>query len=123
MVLLAKITSPTEAKHLRPISMGSTAGKLVSRMLLNRTLPFVTARQHSQCAATGRQSADYLFSILRLMMLEREWHTGICFLKLDIAKAFDSVNRERLLLQLESRISQSLQLKPKHKPRKQHRKA
>ncbi|CAE7455854.1 unnamed protein product, partial [Symbiodinium necroappetens] len=41
MVILAKVGTPTEAKHLRPISMGSAAGKLFSRMLLNRTLPFV----------------------------------------------------------------------------------
>ena len=37
-------------------------------------------------------------------MLEREWHAGACLLKLDIAKAFDSVDREQLLHKLRSRM-------------------
>ena len=72
MVILAKVASPTEAKHLRPISMGSAAGKLFSRMLLNRTMPHVVARTHTQCAGVGRQSSDYLYTVWRVLMLERE---------------------------------------------------
>ena len=104
MIILAKVGTPTEAKHLRPISMGSAVGKLFSRMLLNRTLPFVRARTHSQCAGVGRQSSDFLYSVWRVLMLEREWHAGACLLKLDIAKAFDSVDREQLLRKLQSRM-------------------
>ncbi|CAE7949162.1 unnamed protein product [Symbiodinium sp. KB8] len=104
MVILAKVGAPTEAKHLRPISMGSAAGKLFSRMLLNRTLPFVSARTHSQCAGVGRQSSDFLYPVWRVLMLEREWHAGACLVKLDIAKAFDTVDREQLLRKLQSRM-------------------
>ena len=104
MIILAKVTSPSEAKHLRPISMGSAAGKLFSRMLLNRTMPHVVARTPTQCAGVGRQSSDYLYTVWRVLQLEREWHSGVCMLKLDIAKAFDSVDREQLLRKLQSRM-------------------
>ncbi|OLQ00488.1 putative 149 kDa protein [Symbiodinium microadriaticum] len=104
MIILAKVATPSEAKHLRPISMGSAAGKLFSRMLLNRTMPHVLARTHCQCAGVGRQSSDYLYTVWRVLMLEREWHSGVCMLKLDIAKAFDSVDREQLLRKLQSRM-------------------
>ena len=104
MIILAKVASPSEAKHLRPISMGSAAGKLFSRMLLNRTMPHVVARTPTQCAGVGRQSSDYLYTVWRVLQLEREWHSGVCMLKLDIAKAFDSVDREQLLRKLQSRM-------------------
>ena len=104
MIILANVVSPTEAKHLRPISMGSAAGKLFSRLLLNRTMPHVVARTHTQCAGVGRQTSDYLYTVWRVLLLEREWHSGVCVLKLDIAKAFDSVDREQLLRKLQSRM-------------------
>ena len=104
MIILAKVASPLEAKHLRPISMNSAVGKLFSRMLLNRTMPHLVARTHSQCAGVGRQSSDFLYSVWRVLMLEREWHSGVCMLKLDIAKAFDTVDREQLLQKLQARM-------------------
>ena len=111
MIILAKVSTPLEAKHLRPISMNSAAGKLFSRMLLNRTLPHVVARTHCQCAGVGRQSSDYLYSVWRVLMLEREWHAGVCMLKLDIAKAFDTVDREQLLRQLQTRMGDCSELR------------
>ncbi|CAE7265287.1 lolT1 [Symbiodinium sp. CCMP2592] len=111
MILLPKILEPLEAKHLRPISMNSAVGKLFSRLLLNRTLKYVTARTHSQCAGVGRQSADYLFTVWRLLELEREWHVGLCLLKLDVSKAFDTVDREQLLRTLGSRMGDCAELR------------
>ncbi|CAE7726001.1 pol, partial [Symbiodinium sp. CCMP2456] len=104
MVLLPKIAAPKLAKDLRPISMGSAASKLFSRLLLNRTLQHITARTHSQCAGTGRQASDYMFTIWRVLELEREWHAGLCLIKLDVAKAFDNVDREKLLERLKERM-------------------
>ena len=63
MLRQPKVLTPTEAKQVRPISMGSAAGKLFSRLLLNRTIRYIKARTHSQCAGVGRQSADYLYAI------------------------------------------------------------
>ena len=107
MILLPKLSKPLQPKDLRPISMGSSASKLFSRMLLNRTLQHIQARTHSQCAGPGRQTSDYIFTVWRVLELEREWHEGLCLLKLDVAKAFDSVHRERLLQRLEERMGDS----------------
>ncbi|CAE7247538.1 R1A1-element\ORF2 [Symbiodinium sp. CCMP2456] len=111
MVLLPKIAAPKLAKDLRPISMGSAASKLFSRLLLNRTLQHITARAHSQCAGTGRQASDYMFTIWRVLELEREWHAGLCLVKLDVAKAFDNVNREKLLARLKERMGDCSELR------------
>ena len=107
MVILPKVLTPTEAKQVRPISMNSAVCKLFSRLLLNRTIQHIKARTHAQCAGVGRQSADYLYSVWRVLELEREWHAGLCLLKLDVAKAFDSVDRERLLHKLRERMGDS----------------
>ncbi|CAE7294318.1 unnamed protein product [Symbiodinium sp. CCMP2592] len=111
MVLLPKVLTPKEAKQLRPISMGSAACKLFSRLLLNRTIPFIAPKTHSQCAGVGRQTADYLFSVWRVLELDREWRAGLCLLKLDVAQAFDTVDRERLLAKLRERMGDCAMLR------------
>ena len=39
---------------------------------------------------------QYLFSLWRALEKDRERRAGLCLVKLDVAKAFDSVHREQL---------------------------
>ncbi|CAE7301394.1 Slc34a2, partial [Symbiodinium pilosum] len=57
-----------------------------------------------QCSGQGRQPTDYIYTIHKLMHLEREWRLGLRWLKLDISKAFDRVSRGRLMRMLEEKI-------------------
>ena len=104
MVLLPKQQHPTAVKLVRPICIGSSASKLFARMLLARTSQALQYAGSAQCMGEGRQAADYVFSIARLMQLDHEWRSGLCFMKIDVEKAFDSLNRRALL----SRLTQKL---------------
>ena len=104
LVLLPKVEGPTRCKQLRPLAMGSSVGKLFARMLLSRTARFLSPRTPAQCAAPGRQTADFLFSIHRVFELSREWGSPLCALKVDLHKAFDCVDRRQLLLKLGERM-------------------
>ncbi|CAE7583299.1 pol [Symbiodinium sp. CCMP2456] len=110
MVLLPKIQQPMQPKDLRPISMSSGVSNLFSRLLLNRALHAIDLTSHSQCSGRGRQTADYIFTIWRTLELEREWRRGVCFAKLDIAKAFDALDRRKVLEYLATRLGESAEL-------------
>ena len=45
------------------------------------------------------------------MQLEREWRSGLAFLKVDIEKAFDNVSRPALAEYLERRLGKSYELR------------
>ncbi|CAE7243875.1 unnamed protein product [Symbiodinium sp. CCMP2592] len=110
MVMLPKIRAPRKAKELRPIAMGSAVSKLFSRLLLNRALPCISPQTYAQCSGPGRQTADFLYTIIRLFELTREWGNPLVIFKLDLEKAFDSLDRGSLLARLESRIGQGAEL-------------
>ena len=73
MIILAKVPLPVVPKELRPIALGSSASKLYSRLVLNRSMQFLGAKGPSQCAQKHRQTCDYVFSLWRIMELCREW--------------------------------------------------
>ena len=100
MVLIPKVPAPSEAKHVRPICIGASASKLFARMLLARTKTALGYQGSAQSMGEGRQTTDYIFSVSRLMQLEQEWRCGLVFLKLDVEKAFDSLNRRVFLERL-----------------------
>ena len=104
MVVLPKIGQPVQAKHLRPISLGSAVCKVFSRVLLNRSLPYIGEAGSRQCSGQGRQANDYLFTVTRVMSLEREWRFGLGFVKLDLSKAFDRVSRDKLYSMIRARV-------------------
>ncbi|CAE7218587.1 unnamed protein product [Symbiodinium sp. CCMP2592] len=104
LILLAKIPQPLGPRDLRPIALGSAASKLFSRLLLNRSLPFLGPRSPYQCARQHRQSCDYVFSVWRIFELCREWGLPLTCAKIDVQKAFDSVSRPRLIEKLRSRL-------------------
>ena len=110
VVLLPKVEAPTRCKQLRPLAMGSSVGKLFARMLLSRTARYLAPRTPAQCAAPGRQTADFLFSIHRVFELSREWGAPLCALKVDLNKAFDCVDRRQLLHKLQEHMGPCAEL-------------
>ena len=94
MVVIPKVSYPTDPSDLRPLSMGSAAAKVFSRMLLARTEPLIRIQGPEQCSGKGRQCCDFVFVVSRLMQLEQEWKRGTCWLKVDLAKAFDRGRQE-----------------------------
>ena len=108
--MLPKIRAPRKAKELRPIAMGSAVSKLFSRMLLSRALPRISPQTYAQCSGPGRQTADYLFTVIRLFELSREWGLPLAVFKLDLEKAFDTLDRGALLACLESKLGRGPEL-------------
>ena len=104
MILIPKVTHPEEPKHVRPICIGSFTSKLYCRLLLARTQEALRYSSSSQSMGAGRQTADYVFCVARMMQLEQEWRCGTCFLKVDVEKAFDSLNRRVFLQRLATKM-------------------
>ncbi|CAE7460434.1 pol [Symbiodinium sp. CCMP2456] len=104
MVVIPKVTYPSEPGELRPLAMGSAAAKIFTRMLLTRSEPLLGLKGPEQCSGKGRQCCDFLFTVARLMQLEQEWKQGVCWLKVDLAKAFDRVDRRTLTNRLRQRM-------------------
>ncbi|CAE7349607.1 RTase [Symbiodinium sp. CCMP2592] len=104
LVMLPKIAQPRVPKHLRPIALGSSVGKLFSRLLLNRCLERIRLQHPPQCAGVHRQTNDYTFTLIRLFELEREWQGGMAAIKVDVSRAFDDVDRDVLLAKLEAKL-------------------
>ena len=100
MVLLPKTRSPEQAKDTRPIAIGCAAEKVYCRIILERTRHHITLRKPWQCAGARRQTCDFLYTLHKLFEEEREWSKGLCILKVDFKRAFDTVDRNRLLARL-----------------------
>ena len=83
MILLPRIKHPKLPWDTRPIVVGSAAEKILSRVVLERTRSQLQLQQPCQCSGLHRQSADYIFSVHRLMELEKEWGRGVSILKED----------------------------------------
>ena len=105
-----RLRCPPGCKQLRPLAMGSSVSKLFARMLLTRTAEHLEPRTSAQCAAPGRQTADFIFSIHRVFELSREWGSPLCALKVDFNKAFDCVDRRQLLRKLSERMGPCAEL-------------
>ena len=100
MVVIPKELMPVDPKSLRPLAMGSSVAKCYCRMLLARTIGHLRHTGPSQCSGEGRQTAEYVFTIARVMELEAEWKRGIVMAKIDLHKAYDMVDRPSLLKRL-----------------------
>ena len=66
-------------------------------MLLARCKPSFEYSGPFQNLGTGRLTVDYIWIVSPLTALDQEWKGGLWFLKLDIAKAFDCLDRGRFL--------------------------
>ena len=104
MILIPKVAKPEDPKQVRPICVGSATAKVYCRLLLARTKTALHYTGSSQSMGAGRQTSDYVFCTARMMQLEQEWRRGCCFLKLDIEKAFDSLNPHVFLAKLAEKL-------------------
>ena len=111
LILLPKTDSPTCPKDLRPIALGSSTSKLFARLVMNRIMDYIDHESPAQCAGRGRQAADVLFTVNRVFQLDQEWKQGVCAIKIDISKAFDSVDRGELMAKLTERIGDTFELR------------
>ena len=110
VTLLPKLTAPSGPGDLRPISLGSAVGKVYGTMLLQRTRAAIGPIGPEQCSHSGRQTADYVFASIRSFQLDTEWRWGLHWVKLDIRKAFDSLNRSRALEHLRQALPEHMHL-------------
>ena len=100
MVLLPKLAKPLTIKDTRPIAISSAVERVYSRLILHRCRDRLAPKRPWQACGPRRQSLDYLHCIHRLLESEREWQKGLAVMKLDSSRAFDSVDRKRLMLKL-----------------------
>ncbi|CAE7432317.1 unnamed protein product [Symbiodinium sp. CCMP2592] len=110
VTLLPKVDKPQGPGDLRPISLGSSIGKTFGTILLARTRYHIAPQGAAQCAHNGRQTSDFLFTALRSFALDSEWKMGLCWAKLDVQKAFDSLNRDRALRLLRDKLPSDMSL-------------
>ena len=88
----------TVCGNYRGISLLSIAGKILSRILLNRLLPEAESfLPESQCGfRPARGTPDMIFVARQLQEKAKEHHCDLHMVFIDLTKAFDSVNRDAL---------------------------
>ena len=109
MIILPKTARPVTPKQLRPICLSSSVSKVFCRILLARAKPEMRPIGSTQCAGPGKQAIDYIHALHKLFSLEREWKFGLCFLKVDLEKAFDLVSKPSLMKYIKSKIGKSFE--------------
>ena len=105
LALLAKVDLPTKAGDLRPICVSSAFNKLINRLVCSRALPLLRRGSKISACGHGRQAADLIGATSRLRDLVREWKLPAVLCKLDVAGAFDRVDRRRVADLLIRRLS------------------
>ena len=78
------------------MALNSHTGKTFARILLNRMGDKLDIRGGAQQPCRKRQAAEYIWSIVHATQLSYEWAQSMALIKLDIAKAFDAVDRQQL---------------------------
>ncbi|KAH0751734.1 hypothetical protein KY285_004882 [Solanum tuberosum] len=99
ITLIPKVNTPNQVNDFRPIACCSTIYKLITKVLTNRITPVIgTLVSHSQTAfIEGRSIIDNILFIHELL----KWYTrkGLsprCTMKVDLRKAYDSIEWEFL---------------------------
>ena len=89
----------TDCGNYRGISLLSIAGKILARIMLNRLIPSVAAKNlpESQCGfRRNRSTADMIFTVRQIQEKCTEQNMWLYAVFVDLTKAFDTVNREAL---------------------------
>ena len=104
LALLAKVDKPTKASDLRPISVSSAFNKLVNRLVCVRALPMMRRGSRVSACGKGRQAADVIGAISRVRDVTHEWKLAALVCKLDVAGAFDRIDRHKVAGLLVNRL-------------------
>lgn len=103
LILLRKKENPEEIKDYRPISLIHSFGKLVAKCLANRLSRFLNdlVRPNQSAFIRGRSIHDNFRTVQLTVRLLHSTRRPSILLKIDIAKAFDTVSWPFLLQLLE----------------------
>ncbi|CAE7836114.1 unnamed protein product [Symbiodinium sp. CCMP2592] len=104
LALLAKCKVPKDVGDLRPICVSSAFHKLVNRLVCARALPIMRRGSKISCCGKGRQAADLIGAISRLRDITKEWRHPLILCKLDVAGAFDKIDRRKVAELLLARL-------------------
>ena len=104
LALLAKCKSPKMPSDLRPICVSSAFHKLISRLVCSRCLPLVRRGSRISCCGKQRQTADLIGSVSRVRDVCKEWCQPLLLCKLDVAGAFDKLDRRKVVSLLIGRL-------------------
>ncbi|CAE7254887.1 pol [Symbiodinium sp. CCMP2592] len=104
LALLAKCSTPRKPGDLRPIAVSSAFNKLVNRLVCSRILPHLRRGSRISACGRGRQAADLIGATSRIRDVVHEWRVPCLFCKLDVAGAFDRVDRRKVAQLLKDRL-------------------
>ena len=85
--------------NYRGITLLSTAGKILTRVLLNRFISTIVQKitTESQCGfRSNRGTVDMIFVLRQIQEKCREQNVGLYSAFVDLTKAFDTVSRDGL---------------------------
>jgi hypothetical protein len=94
IILLPKKDEPIDARDYKPISHMHNTAKLLCMMLANRLAPELThlVSVGQSASIKGRSIQDNFLYVKNVVKRAHKMKSPLIFLKLDIAKAFDSMN-------------------------------
>ena len=95
-VLLPKTALPANWSETRPITLSSAILKWTAQLLLHRGQPLLQDCCQHQWASRNKQGVELILSLRKLARVAHEWRTPFYIVKIDIAKAFDSIAQEKL---------------------------
>ena len=101
-IMLPKQAGATELAKYRPISLMSQIQKAYTKWLLIESLPILDKclPETQSGYRRGRQAAETLYTVQRVIEVHLEWGTPVTLLKVDLQKAFDSISQSTILKQL-----------------------
>ena len=95
-VLLPKTSIPQGWSDTRPITLSSAVLKWIAQLLLLRGTPALMECCQHQWASRHKQGVELILAMRKLARVSHEWRTPFYIVKIDIAKAFDSIAQEKL---------------------------
>ena len=104
-VLLPKEQAPKKWGATRPITLSTSCLKSQSQLVLARAGHHVLSGAVWQYAQPGRQPAELILTIRKAVRTCREWGLPLHLIKLDVAKAFDSVSQAHLAALVERKVA------------------
>ncbi|KAK6727794.1 hypothetical protein RB195_005460 [Necator americanus] len=103
-VLLYKKGDPHDIGNYRPICLLSVIYKLFTRVNLNRIEKVLDEGQPREQAGfrKGFSTIDRIHSVSKLIEVSREYKMPLCLTFIDLKKAFDSVETEAIMEELDN---------------------